>query len=177
MFLIPAYISAALLLALAGLLKLRRPAPAAEMLASLSGSAKSRAGLVRSLAGGELALGLWALVLPSPLTAGIVAGAYAGMAALLLVLGARGGRQADCGCFGETGGGVGWLHVSLNLLAAMACSGAATANLRGWGWLVGQPQLQCVTLCGGILTATLAGYLAYTRVPAAWRAYQPSRVP
>lgn len=68
----PPFLLAALLLCLAGAVKLRSPAGASRALAAL-GLTPGR-GLVRAFAAGELALGLAAVFDPGRVVAGAVAG-------------------------------------------------------------------------------------------------------
>ena len=87
---------AALVLIVAGVAKLRAPAPAAAALRELGLPAAALA--IRAFAAGEIALGVWALAAPTSVAAIALACCYAAFAVLALLLASR---RAACGCFGE----------------------------------------------------------------------------
>ena len=87
---------AALVLVVAGVAKLRAPAPAAAALRELGLPTAALA--VRALRGFEIALGVWALATPTSVAAIALACCYAAFAGLALLLASR---RAACGCFGE----------------------------------------------------------------------------
>ena len=87
---------AALVLVVAGVAKLRAPAPAVAALRELGLPAAAPA--IRAFAVGEIALGIWALATPTSIAAIALACCYAAFAGLALLLASR---RAACGCFGE----------------------------------------------------------------------------
>jgi len=122
---------AALLLAAAGVAKLRRPAPTGLALArvGLPGSDP----LVRLLGLAEVAAAAVAVAVGG--LAGVpVALLYVGFAAFTAVQVRRAattGEAADCGCFGDAAAPVGWIHVVVNVLLAAAAVAAAVLGADG----------------------------------------------
>ncbi len=124
----------AVLLALAGLAKVRRPQPAVEALRAAGVPAPG--GLVRILAVAEVAVAAAGLVAGGRMAAAILAAAF-----LCLAIGAAAGGGAAgsvaCGCFGDADGpSLGRRHVLANLAACgVALGGVAVApdSLRQLG--------------------------------------------
>ncbi len=122
---------AAVVLATAGVAKLRRPAA--------TGLAMARAGLpgsdavVRALGLAEVtAAALAALV--GGATALLLVAAYLAFAAFTFAQITRerqGGDAADCGCFGDRSAPVGPLHVGVNLSLAAGAAWAAAVGSEG----------------------------------------------
>jgi hypothetical protein len=159
----PLFAVAALVLAVAGVAKLRAPRGAVQALGA--GRLKVRAGTVRGFAAGECVLGLWCLLAPGPAAAGLLAAVYATFAALTLML-AR--RHAACGCFGERDAPASPLRALLSgVFAAVALFSAAWVP-HGAGWLVAHGA---VTLAIGIAGCAYGVVVAYTELPAAWSAW------
>jgi len=159
-------LAAALLLAGAGVAKLRSPDQAAAMLRKawrptrLRGSARRM--LVRTGGVVELAVGVLVIV-----TGGRVAAVLLGCCylAFLLVAGRllRGGQRTSCGCFGATDSPVGVGHIVVNL-AAVAIAGAALA--RAPGPVGGLFDGSALTGVIGVGQAVLLGYLAFLSITA-----------
>src|SRR5690242_16119216 len=97
------YLAAALLLAVAGVAKVREPLSLVRALraAGLRVRAPLLARWVRSLALVEALVGVVALVRPEPVVAGLVALSYAGFTAFVLRALRSGSPLASCGCFGK----------------------------------------------------------------------------
>jgi hypothetical protein len=162
----------AALLALAGGLKLLRPAPTAGALRAMR--LPSSPALVRSLGTGEVAVGVAAgITFARPLLV-LLAAAYLAFAAFVVAaLSARTPLQS-CGCFGQTDTPPSSVHVGLNLAAAGTAFAAAlseTPSLRVT--LADQPWHAvpfvllvgvCVYLC--VLVATVLPLTAGTRARA-----------
>lgn len=111
----------ALVLVVSGMQKLLDPAPAAAAMRAVGLRVH---GAVLGM--GEVALGLAALAWPHPVTAGLLALAYAALAAFVVVLRRRDAGVA-CGCFGSSSTPPSTTHVVLNLAsAALATTAAAT---------------------------------------------------
>ncbi len=157
---------AAVVLCAAGLAKLRAPngAVRALMVTGLS----ANAALVRALAVGEVAIGGFALVRPSPWLAGAVAGLYASFCALSLAL-AR--RRAGCGCFGEGDAPASVLQSLLSGALCLVAVAAALAPAHGIGWVLDAGAGQAGALIVGIGGAAYATVIAYTVLPQAWSAW------
>jgi uncharacterized protein YjeT (DUF2065 family) len=132
--LIGPYLAACLLLAVAGVGKAMRPADTARAVAAVMpmplGAIRT---LVRTGAVVEAGVGTGALAHPSPVTAGLVALSYLGLAGFVAVVLARGGPLASCGCFGRPDTPATRLHVIVNI--ALAASSAAVAATVNPGWL------------------------------------------
>ena len=91
----------ALLLALAGTAKLRRPGPATEALRAAGFPAP--AVVVRVLSVAELAVGVAGLILPGPVAAVLLGVAFACLGTGAALGGGPAGSVA-CGCFGDADG-------------------------------------------------------------------------
>jgi hypothetical protein len=157
---------AALVLCAAGLVKLRSPAGAVRALGVVGVRASS--GVVRAIAVGELALGTWSIVRPSPLSAGVVAGLYATFGVLSLVL-AR--RQAACGCFGDGDAPASGVQSLLSIALGVVAVLAAIAPAHGLGSIVGGGPGRASVLVVGIAGSAYATVVAYTQLPRAWSAW------
>jgi hypothetical protein len=115
----------AVVLALAGVSKIRRPEPARHALVVLG--APATVGLTRGLAATELGIAVLALVVPAVVSGAVLACFYACLALIAGLL-ARKGHDAGCGCFGEGHEQPpGRAHVVVNLAAA---AGACVVALR-----------------------------------------------
>lgn len=122
---------AAVLLAVAGVAKLRRPAPTGLALArtGLPGSDP----LVRLLGLVEVASALAAAAVGGVAAVPVVV-LYLGFAAFTAVQVRRAaatGEAADCGCFGDADAPVGGTHVGVNLALAAAAVAAAAVGADG----------------------------------------------
>lgn len=121
--LIGPYLGFVVLLAIAGIAKLRRPAAVVRALArTLLPIGLWRA---RLLGMAELAVALAAILLAGPATAGLVAGMYVLFSGYIALLrgGASGDNAGSCGCFGETDSPIVVpLHLSLTSVAALTAT-------------------------------------------------------
>lgn len=168
--------AAALLLAAAGVAKVRSPAPATRMLAGLSrrplraGTAALRA-FVRVAGAGEVVVGVLVLARGGRAPALLLAGCYAAFVAvslLALVVARRDSSapRSSCGCFGATDSPVGAAHLVLTV-AGLAAGCAAVA--RPFGAAAGLTTSSApVALTGVLQVGILAGlgYLSITSLPA-----------
>lgn len=161
------WLTAAALLVVSGLAKLRRPGPARTALAA-AGLAVGR-GTVRAFSALELGLGGLAVLHPGRLAAAALALAYAGFGALTLVL-AR--RRAACGCFGS-GSQTPASPVQALLSAGLAtvCLLAAAWPAHGLGWVLDRPGGTAAALVIGLGGCVYGAIVAYTQLPAAWGAW------
>lgn len=164
--LVPPFVVAALLLCVAGGLKLRSPEAAAAALHALA--LPGGVWAIRALAAAELALGGLCAVHPTGVSAAVLAGAYGAFSAVAALL-VR--KRAACGCFGE-----GELPATMSHSAAGAALGAvaaatALAGPRGFGWILGRPATTATVLVLGIAGALYATVIVYTELPAAWAAW------
>lgn len=161
-------LAAALLLAAAGLGKLRGPQPAAAMLRRALPRplrAAARADLVRLAGLAELAVGSAVVLLGDRAALALLALAYLAFLAVAARL-VRAGGSTSCGCFGRADSPVGAAHLVLNAVAA-ALAVAGTVRPAGrWGGLFdGDVLAGAVGVGQAALLAALA-YLAITAWPA-----------
>jgi hypothetical protein len=154
---------AALVLVVAGVAKLRAPAPAAAALREL-GLPAGRP-LIRVFALFEIALGGWVLASPGGPAAAAVAGCYVVFAVLALLL-AR--HRAACGCFGEAEFPASRLQALISAALAAACAAAAAWPAHG---VLDRPAGQAAVLLIAIVASAYATVIAYTLLPAAWSAW------
>jgi hypothetical protein len=111
------------------------------------------------------------LAYPAQALAGAVALVYAifAVVALLLVR-----RQASCGCFGESDTPTTVEQSLISGALAIGVLAAALAGAHGARWIVNREAAAAVTLVVAIAGAVYAIVLAYTALPAAWRAWEPA---
>ncbi len=147
----PAFAVAAVVLCVAGVMKLR--------------SASRR---MRALGVGEVALGIACAVHPTRPLAVALALVYTSFAAVAVVLMRR---RVACGCFGENDFPVSLAHVIASELLGMLALAAALAGPRGLGWVLGQPAPTAAVLLIGIAGAAYATVLVYTLAPRAFAAW------
>ena len=134
MELIGLFLIASGLLVVAGLAKALRPDDTARALLELAPerinphpSLRSARAVVRVGAMAETAIGLWALVLPRPVSAALVASSYALFTVVVFYVRLHGGALSTCGCFGRPDTPATWFHVAVNALVTVA---AVTVALR-----------------------------------------------
>jgi len=132
--LIGLFLIASGLLVVAGLAKALRPDDTARALLELAPerinphpSLRSARAVVRVGAMAETAIGLWALVLPRPASAALVASSYALFTIAVFYARLHGGALSTCGCFGRPDTPATWFHVAVNALFTVA---AVTVALR-----------------------------------------------
>jgi hypothetical protein len=159
---------AAVVLAVAGLAKLRSPAGARYALAAAGVSVPS--GAVRVVAVGELALAALVLLVPGRATCALLAGMYALLALVARALARRG---AACGCFGGDDAPATAAHVWLSAALAAAAAAGIAWPAHGVAWLLSAAPGVAAPLALGIAGAAYATVLAYTELPAAWSAWRP----
>jgi hypothetical protein len=159
------FATAAVVLCIAGLAKLRSPASAVRALVVLG--LPARAGVVRALAVGEVIVGAACVLHPAALTAGAMACLYATFCAVSFALVRQGG---SCGCFGdETSASLlqSGLSATLTGLALIA----AVAPPHGVGWLLTRPPAFLIVIAFAVAGSAYAAVLAYTELPRAWGAW------
>jgi hypothetical protein len=156
----------AIVLTVAGLAKLRAPAGAARALTHLRLPVAKP--LIRVLALGEVALGVWCLLRPGPLNAGLTAVAFAGFAALSALLA---WRRVTCGCFGELDAPATLLQPVVSAALGLVALGAAVCGTHGVAWILGHSAPSAAVLLLGILAGAYAIVLVYIELPAAWQSW------
>jgi hypothetical protein len=154
---------AALVLAVAGVAKLRSPQAAARAVGV-------PVAVVRIFAAGETALAAVALVTASAWSSVLMAVLYAGFSVLTLRL-ARAG--AACGCFGAeespASGLQSVLSAALSGLALLSALGGAHAA----GWILHRPYATLAVLVIGAAGLVYAIVLAYSELPSRWQSWSP----
>ncbi len=166
MELIGPYLAACLLLVVAGASKVVAPMDTARAVTGvLPLPLRATRVLVRLGALVELVLGLVALARPSPLAAGLVAASYVGFAAFVVLVRARGGPLATCGCFGTPDTPATRTHVAVTLGLGVSAAAVSASVSSGWitGILAGSPWRGVPVLLLSALCAWLA-YLAMARL-------------
>ncbi len=148
----------AVLLAAGGVSKALAPDPTVASFRAVG--LPGRRGLVRALAGVEVALGVGLVVVGTPWLAALGAAlfiVFTGISARLLSLG---DQAASCGCFGAQSSRPSALHVAIDGLAALVLVVATAVGLPGLATHAGSMPdtlvyLGLVLLGGYLLTALL----------------------
>jgi hypothetical protein len=168
---VPLFLAAGLLVA-AGVAKLLRPRPTAQAMvdAGLPGNDAA----ARSVGVVEVAVGGWALVTGS-VTAALALGAlYLVFAGFLAYVVRTHPDAGSCGCAGGTAVPPSLLHLTLNLLAALAgLAAAASGGVGGLADWVSSLGWGTVPAGLGIVLAGWLAVVAVTEVPGAFRAWVP----
>lgn len=166
--LLPWLLAAALLLVLAGGVKLREPSAAASFLGAL-GLPASRP-LVCAAALVEIAAGGSALVWPRPAAAAIAL--LYGLFAALVTLQLRRGISVSCGCLGARTIPPSRVHLTLNLLGAgVGCAAAATPPPAFASLAASSPSAAAIAGFAAAAVALLAGaaVMLFPETMGAWR--------
>jgi hypothetical protein len=125
------FLAASALLIVAGVPKLVDPLPLVRAVrsAGLPGGRTS----VRLIAAAETAVGIWAILAPGRLTAGLVSTAYLLFTAFVALALRRGGVLGSCGCFGRPDTPPTRAHLALTAAATlMSGAVAASPSLGAW---------------------------------------------
>lgn len=158
------FLAAALLLAVAGITKLRDPQPTLRA-ARTSGLPLNELG-VRVFGVAEIAVGLVALVLGGPVAAALVAASYAGFG-LFVARGLVRGDLDSCGCFSGEESPPSVVHVGVNAFLALSAGAVALADAPGA--LLAVLGDGSATRAAGLLVLTLVNsavlYLVIARLP------------
>jgi len=166
----PLLASAAAVLLIAGAAKLRAPGGAVLALRTLGLPAGSTP--VRLLAMTEMVLGSACLVHPVAAIVCAVALLYATFAVVGLVLSRR---HSACGCFGDAQTPASLAQSIISALLAAIALGGALASAHGVDWVLGRSLGGALALLAAIAGSAYATVLAYTELPSAWVAWEPSR--
>jgi hypothetical protein len=154
---------AAVLLCVAGLAKLRAPAPAARAVGAAPPA-------IRAFAMLELALGAWALLNGGAVSSALMAALYAAFAGLTIVLWRRG---RSCGCFGAVAAPASPLQSLVSAALALLCVACAAASVHPAAWISGRPPGSVAILVLGTGAAVYGTVLAYSELPLLWRSWSP----
>jgi hypothetical protein len=162
------------LLVAGGASKLRRPDPGARALVAVGvagGSAAAR--LVGAI---ELCVGTAALLAPGAGTAGPVAFVYLLFAAFVAAVAAGRLPTTSCGCLGQQEIPASWLHVTLDLVAAVVALLAALWPPRSLLSIIRGLPLAGVPAITGVALIGYLSYLAVSYVPELFFSYRrPAR--
>lgn len=155
------YAAACLLLAAAGVAKVRQPGATQRALTGVLGPLAVPRRAVRVGGAAEVALAALALATGAPGPAVAVALCYLGFAAFVVVSIARGDEADGCGCFGDAAADValGPLHAVVNV--AMAGAAVAVAASGGLG-AAGPGRAAVSVAAAGLAWAT---YLVLVPLP------------
>ncbi len=164
------YTVAAVLLALAGALKLGDPRPAASALAR-SGLPSSTM-VVRSLGAGEIVLAAAALAVGGPLPGALVAASYVAFA-WFVARSIRRDQVASCGCFGRSDTPVTWHHVAFNVAAAGAGIAAAATDVAPLATTLGDQPAGGLPFLALVAVSSYLSVLVLTVLPATRAAARP----
>lgn len=152
----------ALLLAVAGIAKLRSPGAAAR-------AVELPPAVIRLFAAGELALAAVALLGASRWSSLLMAALYAAFALLTLRL-ARAG--AACGCFGAEGSPASPLQSALSAVLSGLAALSAIGGAHAAGWILQRPLGSLVVLLAGTAGSVYGIVLAYAELPPQWRSWR-----
>lgn len=166
--------AAALLLLVAGLAKIVRPAPTTELLATLG--LPERRGLTVGIGGFEAAVGVGALAVGGPLPAAATATLYVGF--VLVVRRAMAAGADSCGCFGRVDAPPSWVHIVGNA-GFGAASFIAIAGDTPVEVMDGQPAggVGFVLVVGVVAGLALVAFTALPEALGARRASTPAPTP
>lgn len=153
-------VAASLVVASAGVTKVRTPGPTASLLRPILGRSAPLAG--RTIGFTEVVVGTAALLLGGTLLAGTLAGAYVVFLAVSVLA-----RRADtaCGCFGESSTKPDALHLVIVAAGALGALGAAATGTAGLVGLASEGVTGLVTIASASLAGVVA-VVALTVVPA-----------
>jgi hypothetical protein len=159
----PLLATAALVLCVAGVAKLRAPGGAVRALSviGLPGGPV----VIRGLGGAELALGIATVIHPGRAQAAAIAALYAVFAVVALVLTRR---DSSCGCFGADERPASVIQSVLSAALAAIALAAVLAPAHGIGWMLARPVVPAAVLVLGVAGAAYAMVIGYTELPAAW---------
>ncbi len=169
--LVALHAAAALLLLVAGLAKVARPAPTTELLSTLG--LPERPLITVAIGAVESTVGIVALAVGGPLAAIATGALYLGF--VVVVWRAMAAGATSCGCFGRVDAPPSWVHVAGNALLAAVSFGAA-AGRTPVEVMDGQPA-------GGVAFVLLVGVVAglalvaFTALPEALGARRPGPAP
>jgi hypothetical protein len=158
------------LLVAAGCAKLVRPDPTAGALCAGGPVTRCRA-VARAIGLVEIAVGLWAIVLPSRASGAAVAGAYLAFAGFVAFLLLRRPDASSCGCAGAREIPPSGIHLVANLVAAGVGVAAALAPPPAIGPVVASLGWFSVPFAVGLIAAGALAVVAVTDLPGAVTSY------
>jgi hypothetical protein len=157
-------LAASVLLAFAGLAKVRSPRSTVQAMRAAGLAAPPWAG--RTLGLFELAAALWCLLSGSRFSCALVALAYLAFAAFSArLLRAADGSGSSCGCFGQAEAPASSVHIGLNLVLGLAAVLAVADPPGGPAHLFDRGVPEGVALAMFVALGAWASYLALTLLP------------
>ena len=166
------YAAAAVLLAVGGALKLRRPGPTANALGAVRLPASVT--FVRLFGATEVVVAVGALTRGHPVFALLVGLSYLAFAGFVLLALTRGGAVSSCGCFGEPDTPATPVHVVLDVAAAAVALAVAAGGGSDWRAFLGDQPLGGAPFIALTATCTYLGYVALTVLPRTARRAHPA---
>jgi hypothetical protein len=164
---------AAVVLVVAGALKVADPVPAVGALRQLGVPAGN--GSVRAVALLEVAVGAAALVLAGPVPAVLVAISYLAFTGVVIAALRAGTMISSCGCFGRDDTPPDASHVLVNLaLAAVAAGAAISGSPNPWDAVVSAGAVEGVLAVALVALGSWMVVLVYTALPQAAAAARTS---
>jgi hypothetical protein len=164
---------AAVVLVVAGALKVVDPVPAVGALRQLGLPAGN--GSVRAVAVVEVAVGASALLLAGPVPAALVTISYLAFTGVVIAALRAGTMISSCGCFGRDDTPPDASHVLVNLaLAAVAAGAAISGSPSPWDAVVGAGAVEGVLAVGLVALGSWMVVLVYTALPQAAAAARTS---
>jgi hypothetical protein len=162
------FAAVAAILAVGGAAKALRPDTAAHALSAL-GFPRSIVA-VRLLGAAEVAMGAGAMAVGGRLLPALVASAYLGFAAFVVLALARGVMLRSCGCFGQLDTPPTAVHVVVNLAAAVVAGLTALGGGPGLGEVIADQPFAGVPFLLLTAGAAYAMYLVLAVLPQTTRA-------
>lgn len=163
----------AVVVAVAGLAKLRDPLPARRLLYGLG--LRVPASAVRSVGVGELCLGAAAIAVGGRVSAALLAATYLGFS-VIGVTGIRAAAGEGCGCFGgRSDAPLGPEHLATTALSAAVAVGAAFNPVPGVGELRDDGWLHLVAHLGVVAVGAALLVVVYTDAAANGAAMRQAR--
>jgi uncharacterized membrane protein YphA (DoxX/SURF4 family) len=164
---------AAVVLVVAGALKVVDPVPAVGALRQLGLPAGDVS--VRVVAAAEVAIGAAALVLAGPVPAALVAASYLAFTGVVVAALRAGTMISSCGCFGRDDTPPDASHVVVNVVLASVAAGAATSGSPNpWDAIAGTGAAEGVLAAGLVALGSWMVVLVYTALPQAAAAARTS---
>jgi hypothetical protein len=167
----PLFFLTAGLLVMAGVGKTWRPHPTAQALYS-AGFPGSEAA-VRGLGVVEIVTGLVALLRPAPWNAVVVALLYLAFAGFVTFLLLARPAASSCGCSGSRDTPPSWLHVSMNLVAAIVAMSAAVAGTLSIEAAARSLGALSLPVAFGLIAAGWLAVVVATELPASLSTWTP----
>ena len=157
------YAAAVILLAVGGVLKIRRPHHTSNALDAVGLPHSVR--FVRAFGIAEVGVAAGALTAGHEVFAFLVGLSYLAFAGFVLLALARGGAVATCGCFGEPDTPATPVHVVLDVAAATVAFAVALGGGSKWWDVIRDQPLGAAPFIVLTITCAYLGYVMLTILP------------